>query len=286
MNLPQRLLGWGVGLALWGGSSILGWQGAAVAGGWTQPKGTVFSSVTVRTFDSDTRFDDDGQLRDQENDGSFEKVELEVYVEYGVTDDFTLILKSPYNWLTSSDNSGSDFNSGFVDQELGVRYALARAPLAIALQGTLIIPPGYDVEANPRLGNDAFGVELRVPVSDSFRVGDRFGYWTLEAAYRNYSGFPSDEFRFFGEVALEVVKDLTLSGQFDAIVGLGNGQDEEVGENILLTQDFDLLKLIGNVRYQVNPDVALVVGGFRHVAGRDVGGGGGFEFKVWYTFAP
>jgi len=92
---------------------------------------------------------------------SFHKQELQIYLEYGLQDYLNLILKSPYTW--SEDNG--DNKQGFSDQELDC-WRFNRDPAwATAIQGTLILPLGYDQD--PSAGNQVVGVELSLPVGAS-----------------------------------------------------------------------------------------------------------------------
>lgn len=229
----------------------------AAAGGYTQLQGDTFTSVTFRTLDS----------------GSFRKLELQLYLEYGLENDITLIFKSPYNWL----EQGDSFNQGFADQEVGVRWRFNQDPnLATSLQAILIVPPGYDPNENPALGRGIVGAEIRLPVTGTFRFGRRNGYWTVEAAYRDYLGPQSDEIRVFAEVSQELAEQVAIAIQLDHISDLGNSQRFREVET-------DLTKLIGQLRVRLNNRTALVFGGYTNITGAE---GSGLEFQVWYTFGP
>jgi len=77
----------------------------AMAGGFTQPKGFSFTALGV-TYDTD----------------SYHKLEIQAYVEHGLQDNLTLILKSPYDWIEDNEEF-----QGFTDQEVG--FALATGVL-------------------------------------------------------------------------------------------------------------------------------------------------------------
>lgn len=218
----------------------------AMAGGYTQPKGFTFTALGVNTYDTE----------------SFHKLEIQPYIEHGLQENVTLILKFPYTWL--EDNNGK--YQGFTDQEVGLRWRFNQNPVAAAIQGNLILPLGYDSEQDP-LSNQVVGVELSLPVSGSFQLGQRNGYGTVEVSYRDYLGPPSDELRLSGEVSLNVAKPLAIATQFFSIYRLQSGE-------------IDFTKLGGQLRWVTNDRLTLVLGGFKNISGE----GSGFEAQIWYNF--
>ena len=220
-----------------------------LAGGFTQPKGFTFTALSVNTYDTD----------------SFHKLDLQFYLEYGLQEYVSLILKSPYTW--SEDNG--DNNQGFSDQEVGLRWRFNRGQVATAIQGTLILPVGYEADEDPSgAGNQVVGVELSLPVSQGFQVGkQRYGYGTVEVGYRDYLGAVSDELRLTGEVSVDVFQRLAVATQFYGIYRLQNPED-------------DFSKLGGQLRWGANDRLTLVVGGYQSLSEE----GSSFEAQIWYTF--
>lgn len=237
-------------LGIWGIISI--WSPLpAIAGGFTQPQGVTFTSLSVNTYDTD----------------SFYKFEVQAYVEHGLQDNLSLILKSPYAWI---EENGEDFQ-GFTDQEVGLRWRFNQedSTLAAAIQGILILPLGLDASADPVSSNQEVGVELSLPVTQGFQVGEqRYGYGTLEVGYRDYLGPSSDELRLTGEVSVDVVRRLAIATQFFGIYHLRNTEDE------------DFTKLGGQLRWNQSDRLTFVVGGFKNISGE----GSGFEAQIWYRF--
>ena len=237
---------------------------AALANGFTQPEGSTFTSFTVRTF----------------NDDDFGKLELEAYAEYGLKDDITLTFKLPFAWL-NDDIAGEEVNnSGFTDLELGARWRFndLDAPIATSLQGTVLIPLGYDQNAELPLGPGAVGLEARVPVSGGYQWGERNGFWSVEAAYRQYfdSGV-SNEIKLLGEVSQDIADRVALAGQLEQSFSLGGGDPDNPDPE----QAGSFTKLTGQVWYRATDNLTLVFGGYTHVAGTN---GGGLEGKIWYQF--
>lgn len=110
-------------------------------------------------------------------------------------------------------------------------------------------------------------IEIRFPVSWIYSLGQRQGILTAEIAYRDFLGTQGSEIRWFAEVSQNVLDRITLVAQLENTNGLAELQT-------------DLTKLTGNVQVKVNPNLTLVVGGFRHIQGPS---GQGLEFKVFFS---
>ncbi len=222
------------------------------AGGFTQPEGAAFVSTTFRTLESRT----------------FEKLEIEAYAEYGLKDNLTLIFKVPYQWISDDQFNPKLTNSGFFDGEVGIRWRFTQDPLlAASLQVTPVIPLGYDPNAPLPLSRGGVGLDVRVPISRSFPVGNRWGYWTVEVGYRPYFSKRSDELRAFAEVAIPVTDRLDMAAQMDSIMGT---QDPEA----------NFTKVVGQLRIKASDLVRVVPGAYKQIDGS----GYGFEISVWFTF--
>jgi hypothetical protein len=239
---------------------FLGSIKTAWANGFTQPQGSTFTGFTVRTFEAD----------------DFEKIELEAYVEYGLEDDITLILKIPYAWIEDEQEGDRVDNSGFTDAELGVRWRFndLDSSIATSVQGTVLIPMGYDADADLPLGRGAVGAEVRIPISQGYQLAGRNGYWSVEAAYRQY--FDSDvsnEVRLLGEVSQDIIDRIALAAQLEQSIVLGGDSFREDESNFT--------KLTGQVWFRATDRLTFVFGGYTNIAGAD---GGGLEGRIWYQF--
>jgi hypothetical protein len=230
-----------------------------MSGGFTQPKGGVFSDLSFRTLDS----------------GSFSKLELQAYVEYGIQESLSLIIKSPYNWLENKVGDQTLRNEGFIDQEIGLRWRLNRDPwLAVAVQGLLLVPPGYDANDPLPLGKGVVGAEFRIPVTRTYKLGQLYGYGSVEAAYRKYFGPASDEVRLFAELSVPVIARLSVDLQVDHRTSVEPGL-------LFREEETDLTKLIGHVRIHLVDQLSLGLGGYVNINGVP---GGGVEVQLWYRF--
>jgi hypothetical protein len=233
----------------------------ALGGGFTQPKGGVFADLTFRTLHS----------------GAFRKLELQAYVEYGLVDAVSLLIKSPYNWLENTVNGHTLRNDGFADQEVGLRWRLNRDPwLAVSLQGMLLLPPGYEANAPLPLGRGVVGGEFRLPITRTYRLGTLYGYGGVEAAYRHYFGPQSDELRLFGEINVPLLKRVAIDAQIDHITAIET-------DLLFRAEETDLTKLLAHLRLHLVGQLQLGLGGYVHIRGVS---GGGVEVQLWYRCCP
>jgi len=78
-----------------------------------------------------------------------------------------------------------------------------------------------------RAGNQVVGVELSLPVSRGFQVGQqRYGYGSVEVGYRDYLGPASDELRLSGEVSVDVAKPQSNSDPILRYLSLASAEDD------------------------------------------------------------
>ena len=155
--------------------------------------------ITTTLFDrADLSFDDAGARRD---DGYFYKDELALYLEYGLTDRFTLVARAA--WQTVERRSGLDRDSaqGFAATEIGLRGALyADDRQIVSLQAMAILPGEGENISNQPLGEGGNAWEIRALWGAN--PGDAL-FADAQLAYRQREGVFSDEARL----------DLTLGWQ-------------------------------------------------------------------------
>ncbi|SDM56295.1 hypothetical protein [Maricaulis salignorans] len=155
--------------------------------------------ITTTLFDrADLSFDDAGERRD---DGYFYKDELALYLEYGLSDRFTLVSRAA--WQTVERRRGPDFDSaqGFAATEIGLRGALySSARQVVSLQAMAVLPGEGENISNQPLGDGGNAWEVRALWGAN--VADD-GFADAQLAYRQRDGVYSDEARL----------DLTLGWQ-------------------------------------------------------------------------
>lgn len=264
---------------LWG----IGLSGSGLAGAWAQEPGRGLAILQYYFYTTDTGFTDGWHSRRFGNGGRFTKNELNLYLEYGLIDRLTLIGNFFLDSVVNESDTTREANFGPADQEVGLRYQFVdRVPQSLQL--TVKIPGPYYIDDVPALGNGQTDVELAYYIGTSFKVFDLYGFIDAGVGYRLRTGPPADEFRWYFNAGFPLHPKVDLIFESQGIHGLGNEQPQIVGENILLTTDFSLIKVGASLVFRPIEDWAIQAGPYFHVAGRATGAGGGFKVAIWRKF--
>jgi hypothetical protein len=262
---------------------ILGMSLEARGGAWVQPQGHFFTSVISYYYKTSHYFDSDGNER--KRGGSFTKFEFNPYLEYGLTAQDTIVLNVFYDWLKDDQGYRSFENDGFSDLEAGWRHLLwTDGSQVVSSQITVVVPLGYDIEDNPRLGYGRYAVEGLLQYGSSFSFLGRNGFIDLAGGPRFYIGYPSDQLRAKATLGYDLLEWLQIIGSSELHWGLGNGSEKRVGENITLTPDYKLLKLSLSGRFRLSSHLSFVLTVYSHAWGEDTGAGGGMYGSFWVSY--
>ena len=253
-----------------------------VAGASGQQKDGYFISLKPYYYETDQYFDESGNLKDR--GGTFKKYEMNIYAEYGLTENYTLTLNTFYNWLTDDASGVKQKNHGLADQEIGLQRIVAKGNHGTtAIHGMLIVPGGYSLKDQPRLGYDRFGAEIAILHGNSFMMLDRYGFFDLRLGYRGYSGYPSSQIRVNADVGYDISSRWQILASGELHYGLKDGYVEQVEDSSPVQPNYRLLKITLAARFRINEHSSLVFGGYRHAWGEDAGGGGGGYVSLWLT---
>ena len=253
------------------------------AGAWGRNKGEFFLSLQPYYYSTDIYYDRHGHKHDR--GGPYTKYELNPYMEYGVTEKDTIILNIFYDWLTDRTSDGKKQNQGFVDQEIGWQHQFYGDGVAVfAVQGLCIIPSGYNIEDDPRLGYGRFGGEISLLYGRSYKLLDHYGFVDLRVGFRDYVGYPSSQLRPMVTIGYDIFSQWQILAAAELHYGLNNGTEKILGPNLLAQPNYRLLKLSLAARYRLNDQCSLVAGGYGHAWGEETGGGGGAYVSLWYTY--
>lgn len=207
------------------------------AEGWTKKAGSSYFGLDFRFISSTKYHNSNGD--NVEFDG-IKNYSLNLYSEYGLTDELTFKLNFPfyknleYDYSKFSENSYFDQNnSGIGDIDLGFRYKLKKiGQTTIALGLTFGIPISTE---------DTYGKDKKFALSDGeFNqiIGLEAGhslyplpvYIAGSVKFNNRNEGYSDQFRFGIEGGYKVAKNLLLNLRLNFLKSFKNG-DKEVFEN-------------------------------------------------------
>ncbi|HEK25682.1 hypothetical protein [Hydrogenobaculum sp.] len=245
-----------------------------LASSWVQPKGGIFLSPSYNYYSANEYYDNNGNKKPM--GCTFKESEYQLYGEYGLTNKTTVTFKIPYDYLSCGGNSTSgfgDFETGFIRQiKKGVDYSFS-------YYGTAIIPTGYSIDKNLRLGYGRFGLEG----GGLFGFSGKFGFVDSGIGYRYYFGYPSSQVRSYATAGLNIYKHIQLISTLNLQLGLGNGKQKQVGQNILLEPNYKLAQIYVGPRI-VFGNVSFVAT-YQYVFwGENTGVGKGLNFSLWWNF--
>jgi hypothetical protein len=177
-------------------------------GAWVQKKGGYFFKLSGTYFFAENEFNHEGEkLKILEerlvfDDVYFRDINFHMYMEYGLTDDFTLIGKLPFKSYTSKRTVSTVYQtsdelattSGFADLEISGKYAIFRSPVVFAVESGVKIPLGYSETPDndgPRLGTGAVDIDGYLWVGGSLHPLPV--YLTGSIGYRHRTGKLNDE---------------------------------------------------------------------------------------------
>lgn len=255
----------------------------AFAGAWTCARARMYNKFSFNYYHAQKRFDDNGDRQNFSSDGEFQDVNGNYYLEYGYTDELTLIGSLYYKYIEFKDNNSQKDSWGVADIDVAARYKLAEGYAGIfSVQGLVKIPGFYHKDEALPLGNKQFDFEGRLLYGRS--LWPHFpGYYNLEVAYRYRAEDPADEFRYLVELGVDCTKKIYGRVKLDGILSINNAADtvDESG-NPSTTNEFDLGKLDMALGYRINPSWSLELGYVPDLYGENISSGVIYSFAVIY----
>jgi hypothetical protein len=203
--------------------------------GWSKKKGELFAQLTFSNFASDKFYSTDGTLRETGVD--FQHQAINLYSEYGLTDNFTLLLNAPLLKFNSFEST--ETVAGVGDIRLGVKYQFIKSlPTSISIEAEIPTGDAENFAKNKNLNDLGFREQVNLPLSDG-----EFNVWlTLASSKSTNNG------KFYGS-AFVAYNERTKGFSSQLQVGAEAGY-----------LFFDKLWLIGKMRIQetISPTDELV----------------------------
>lgn len=250
----------------------------ADAGAWVQPSGHGQLIHTSSLYWTGESFDAHGAR--QENPG-FRKFETNPYFEYGLNEKWTLGTSVFLHYLYQEEAAYGEAysNYGAGNSEAFARYQILQENgFVLAAQPLVALPAHYRQKEAPTAGRPNWDGELALLAGYGFTWRGLDHYVDAKAAYRHRLGVLQDQWRFSATLGLGLTSSLQLIPELNWTQRLreGEGAISVAGQN-----DYDLLKAQLSLVWKVNERHALQLGGFRHMAGKDTGAGGGLFIALW-----
>jgi hypothetical protein len=269
----------------------------AWAGAWVQGKKAYYLKFSPSYFSTATEFNYRGKRLDllEEHpaftDASLRDVSLTTYLEYGLSDRFTLVANLLYKTLrdTRTVLIGGGIlrfeevrnTRGFADLTLSLRYALLKTPLVLSLQGGAKVPLGYEkTPANDGAPLGTAEVDGEIYLLSAKSLYPLPLYLTTGLGYRRRRGRLHDEILYSAEVGYSAGRLLVKLG-IDAVQNTATPPDI-YGQTVvsplpggggvlpdIVIGDQHVVKLSPSAIYTLKPHLALQVDIFHALNGKN-----------------
>lgn len=273
MRTPARLF-----LCL---AAIVGFFNEVRANPWVQNPGHGIAILNAVTYTTERYFDASGHEIAQPR---FTKYELNPYVEYGLSEDWTLGASLFLHRLQQK-NGGSlnEDNWGLGNSEFFARRALWSEGQQ-ALSGDLFtaLPSAYSETGGPKAGRDDYDLGVALNAGQGFALWGRDDHFAaLRAAYRYRHGALGDQVQVEARTGLRVDADWLLLPELQWTLPV---QGSGAGRSVAGQNDYRLLKGQLSAVYLLDDLHGIQAGLFRHLDGENTGGGGGVLVSLWRRF--
>lgn len=251
---------------------------------WLRKAGETLFIQNASLYTSNHFIDNAGNCFSQPR---FAKRELNLYLEHGWTDQWTVGVNAFAHELLAEQpaslGGGTAHNIGIADVELFARTPLWQGESAVlSVQPLIKLPSWYQYDGNPRSGTDTMDAELRLQGGVGFDLWGHHHFATLDLAYRKRTGDWHDQWKMDATLGIAVHQRWTILPQL-FITQRAEGTTPNVMTSAAVS-DYDLIKGQLSAVYQVNPRTRLQLGVFSHLRARNTGDGEGMLASVWLTF--
>lgn len=234
--------------------------GTAYAGAWTMAKGKLYDRLALNYYYADKEFIGNGDHQSLAYQGNFRDINLNNYLEYGITDEITLTNSFYYKYLRKHDDTVKMETYGAGDIDLGIKTKCYDGKAGVlSLQALAKIPAAYDENDPLPIGNGQYDFEARLLYGRSL-YPLLPGYFNVEVGYRWRFEDPSDEFRYLAEFGTDFTQDLYGRIKLDGITSMDNGRHMDTAGNPTTTNNFDIGKLDLALGYRISRSWGLEFG--------------------------
>jgi hypothetical protein len=242
---------------------------------------STFVSVGPLYYDTSSYFNRSGQREQSSCD--FQKSGYSVYVDKPVSATDNVHLSTEYDDV----RCGGPSTRGLTDIEVDFLKGVGgkQRPRQFQVEGGVIIPSGYSIAANPRLGLGRTAALAGGVYNGTFKVGALYGYVTGGAVARVYTGYPAPQLISTVTAGLNLTHQLLFYEQYYGTTHLGAGGTlTNIGLNPTVNAVFDSYTISENVAYTFASRTALDLTYQTQLGGWNSGIGTTFQAGLWHRF--
>lgn len=283
--------------------------GQARAQAWGQRPGGLYVKTSASFLHTEDEFDFRGARQDifaedlTRSDTSFHQVSITQYLEYGLSSRFTLVASVAFKIAATRETLvpivGAKSlritrrNTDLADGALFLRTSLLTRPVAVAIQGGVKFPLGYEqspVNDGPPVGTDEVDGEINVTIGRSLYPLP--AYVSGGAGYRLRGGDLHDEVLYDAEAGYNAGR-LFLKIRFDALKNT-HAPPDIAGATIVtpfpggvlnqvIVGDQDIYKLSSETNVTLGGPWSLSAEVFHMLSGKDTVAGTAYSLAVVYA---
>lgn len=205
----------------------------------------------------------------------FRRQAYSAYAEYAIRCQDSIIFDGGYDVIRETMNGPT---LGLEDFELGWKHMIYSTDTAALTTQLIALIPCGQKRSSLRYGQPGFEADLLY--SDQFC----YGWYDLGLGYRYYHGFPSDQIVADAALGLDITTCWQVIGALQLEYGLFNGRSSKNFNNIVFNPNYRLLNGQIECDFRLMEHITLVLGGFKHLWGINVGAGGGIFGGAWIDF--
>lgn len=209
--------------------------------------------------------------------GTYSQAEFSPYLEYGLTDRWTVGAQPRFQTITQSGLPGTGHSTGLVQLNLFGRYQVYRDDLnAFSVQAQLGIPGAATTE-NPQLAQPNAEYEGRLLYGRNLILPEGWtGFTDAEAAYRVEEDGYADQFRGDFTLGLSPVPHWTLLAQSFNTVSLGNVRPAQ--------PHYDLYRVEFSALHDLSAHAAVQLGFWHDAGGENIALGNAGIVALWLRY--
>lgn len=252
-----------------------------MAEGWARGKGGLYANVSYARISSSTFYGVHGEKVPFPGQSSLEQ-RATLYLEYGLSDSFTVVASIPWKSLTANGFSTSSTTAGLADADLRLRHTWRLgSSLFLGLEAGATIPLGYRVHVFPALGTHQTDVNVDAGLAGAlpFLPG---GFFSADVGYRHRGGGVQNEIPFAFKVGAFPLRN---AGLFAGVDGWKSTSDFEGVDPSFGFFGADSERLTGQLegyvklteRWHVNGKVRRILSGKNTVGGTEYSVGVAFQ---------
>jgi hypothetical protein len=231
------------------------------AGAWTQKIYKGYFQLSTQLVSADKAYDSEGKKYSIPN---FSDITINFYGEYGLTNDFSVLMNLPFYRILKFDGFPQDekrvSKTGISDSHLGLKIKLAEfSQNVLSVSALLGIPLGKRDEKNGLwTGSEEWNQILMVNFGRSFYPLNF--YTSSSIGFNNRTNGFSDEIRYSFEGGYFVVKNkLLLILRLAGIASLKNGSLNNAGGVAgLYSNNQNFLAYGPEVHYSINESIGVI----------------------------